>query len=305
MNRWMTMLLAGAVAAGVVGTAQAQRRTTVTAAPAAGKPLNVIYKQDFNEDGVLDNFQESASWCDDPAGAFGSKGSLKTSGSAERYMKWVNDGTTIVFMYYLHGMHTAYFQAFGNKANKNLHAELSCEKQDVWQSAKIKADSLVGWGGGASSPGETFKNMLFVAEGADKSVENPYMLIDNVVIYSGDPVNPPSAPGKLEVSLNKENKGASLNWDPSTDDVGVYKYEVYRGETETFEANAKSRLATVADNYFEDLTTEAGKTYFYKVVAKNVGGLEAASAVVKYASEQAGPGAGGAKTAAPAAKAEF
>jgi len=294
-----------AVVAGLASPALAQRRTA-TSSTGDGKSLNVMYKQDFNEDGVADNF-EGGTWCDDPAGAFGSKGSLKTTEVAERYMKWVNDGTTIAFMYYCHGAKDAYFQAWGTKANKNLHANVNCEKQDVWQFAKIKADSLVGNSGGASSPGEVFKNLMFVAGDKDKSVENAFLLIDNIVVYSGDPTNAPSAPGKLSASLNKQNKAVSLNWDPAKDDVGCYKYDVCRGDTEAFEANAKSRLGSVSDNYFEDVTAEAGKTYFYKVVAKNVAGLETASTAVKYVSEQAGPGAGGTKAAAPAApaKADF
>jgi len=289
--------------AGLTSPAMAQRRTTTAAAATDGKPLNVMYKQDFNEDGVVDNF-EGATWCDEPAGAFGSKGSLKTTEGTERYFKWENQGTTIAFMYYCHGIKNAYFQAWGNKAAMNLHAEVNCEKQDVWQFAKIKADSLIGFKGGASSPGEAFKNLIFAAGSPDKSVETPFLLIDNVVVYSGDPTNAPSVPGKLSASLNKQNKAVSLNWDPSTDDVGCYKYDIFRGDTEAFETNAKSRIGSVTDNYFEDPTAEAGKTYFYKVVAKNVAGLETASPAVKYVSEQAGPGAGGTKAAAPA-KADF
>ncbi len=53
------------------------------------------------------------------------------------------------------------------------------------------------------------------------------------------------------------------------------------------------------DNYYEDATTVAGKTYYYKVVAKDMGGYELASAVVKYVAEQGGGGG------APKPKAEF
>ena len=297
MNKWIISALAGVACVVMCPPAMAQRRTTTTnTAPADAKPLHVIYKQDFNEDGVIDNF-EGGAWTDDPAGAFGSKGSLKVSEVAERYIKWTNEGTTIAFMYYPHGVKDAGFQGWGIKANKNLHAEINCAKQDVWQFAKIKADSLTGIGGGASSPGETFKNLIFYAAGTDKAVENPYLLIDNIVVYSGEPTNPPSAPGKLTVTVNKKNNAAGLNWDVSTDDVGVYKYDVFRSDTQEFEANAKTRLASISDNYYEDPTTAAGKTYYYKVVAKNVGGLEKASDVVKYVSEKDGPGAG---AAAPA-----
>ena len=219
--------------------------------------------------------------------------------SVERYIKWTNENTTIAFMYYPHGVKEAYFQAGAVKAAKNLHAEFKCEKQDAWQFARIKADSLVGFQGGSSTPGETFKNLIFVASAADKAVENPYLLIDNIVVYSGDPTNPPSAPGKLTVTMNKQNNAAGLNWDPATDDVGVYKYDVFRGDTQEFETNAKTRLASISDNYYEDPTTAAGKTYYYKVVAKNVGGLEKASDVVKYVSEKDGPGAGAAAPAKP------
>ena len=72
----------------------------------------------------------------------------------------------------------------------------------------------------------------------------------------------------------------------------MYVYEVHRSETASFEPSRKTRIARINDNYFEDKTVEAGKTYYYKIVAEDVGGFALNSEEVKYVSEQAGSGPG-------------
>ena len=99
-----------ALAAGLASPALAQRRTVEGPKVASGAAAKVLYKQDFNEEGVVDNF-DGGQWHE--SGAYGSKGCLKVpAGSTEHYLKWINEGTTICFMYYLHGINEAYFQAF-------------------------------------------------------------------------------------------------------------------------------------------------------------------------------------------------
>ena len=268
---------------------QAQRRKVATI-KTAGEPATVIYKQNFDEENILDNFQEDAEWSDTPGGAFGSLGALKLSGggkNAERYMKWANNDTTIAFMYYAHGVTEAYIQGRASKAGKNLHAYFKCDKQDEWVAAKIKASSLTGFGGGSSSPGETFRNIIFVADVADKNIDEPFLLIDNIVIFSGTDGQPPSAaPTKLKASWYADANAVSLNWDLAKDDVGIYRYEIHRSESEEFKPARATRIGVVSDNYYEDTTATAGKTYFYRVVGKDMGGFTITSKPVKYSAEK-------------------
>ena len=308
MRRGMALAVVAGIVLALGTQAQAQRRTQ-TGPKAAGAPAKIIYKQNFDEDGIVDNFQGTVAWTDDPAGAFGSKGSMKITpgpegGNAERYIKWINDDTTIIFMFYAHGAKAGYFQGWAEKAGKNLHAEFPFEVQDTWQMVKIKADSLVGFGGGASSPGEAFRNIMFHCAEFDKAVENPYMLVDSVVVFSGPEGTPPKAPAKnVTAKWYAQGNAVSINWEQAQDDVGVYQYDVHRAETPGVEPSKDTRVATVTDTYYEDKTTAAGKTYYYKIVAKNPGGYTAASDEVKYEAQQAGGGA--AAPAKPAAKAEF
>ena len=303
MKRGLLCLCVVAVASVAAWPSYGQRRTG--AGPKEpGEAARVLYKQNFEDDAVLDNFEGEVSWTDDPAGAFGSKGSLKISGSGERYIKWVNEDTTIAFMFYAHGAKGAYFQGRGEKAGKNLHAYFNIDAQDTWQFVRIKADSLVGFGGGASSPGESFRNIVWHVEEFDKAVENPYMLIDNVVLFNGPAGTPPKAPARnVTAKWYAQGNAVSINWEQSQDDVGVYQYDVHRAETQGFEPSKDTRLATVTDVYCEDKTTAAGKTYYYKIVARNLGGYTLASDEVKYEAPQAGGVAEA--PAKPAAKPEF
>lgn len=307
MKRWRKVIVGVVVGLTVTLPALAQRRT-VSGPTQPGEPAKLLYKQDFEEPNVVDNFQETATWADEPGGAFGSKGALKVLGTggrvAERYLKWVNQDTTIAFMYYPHGAQSAYFQARADKAGKNLHAYFKTDVQDKWQFARIKADSLVGFGGGASSPGESFRNFMFHIETVDKQVEDPYLLVDNIVIFSGPDGTPPSAPPKnLTASWYAEGGAVSLNWDVAKDDVGIYEYEVHRSESPDFVPARETRLAVIHDNYYEDRGVQAGKTYYYRVVGRDLGGYTVVSDAVKYESAHAGGARG--PSARPAVKDEF
>jgi hypothetical protein len=268
-----------------------------------GKPAVVVYRQDFEDEGMLDSFYKTishgvhADWCSDPAGAFGGKGSLKISSAggnmgAERYLDWKNDNTTIAFMYYAHGVKSPYLMGHGAKAGKNLHAYFPVSAQDKWQFARVKASSFSGFGGGNSSPGETFRNLLFVVEEWDKDVKDPFLLIDRIVVFSGDDGQAPTAPPtKLAVTWFEKTHAASINFTEAVDDVGVFNYEVHRSLTPGFEPGRETRLARINDSYFEDGTVEAGKTYYYKIVAEDAGGFRVASEEFKYVSEKDGQNA--------------
>ncbi|MDK2806115.1 MAG: hypothetical protein PWQ94_1279 [Thermoanaerobacterium sp.] len=81
------------------------------------------------------------------------------------------------------------------------------------------------------------------------------------VVPSDDLVKP-TAPVLNQPGI--ESSRVSLTWSPSTDNVGIYDYEVYRSDGGTF-----SKIATVSNSVYNYIDTSVinGTTYSYKVVA--------------------------------------
>jgi fibronectin type 3 domain-containing protein len=75
-------------------------------------------------------------------------------------------------------------------------------------------------------------------------------------------VTPPSQPTDLAASATSPTS-VDLSWDPSTDDVGVVGYTVYRNG---------AALSTSATTSFTDATAQPSKTYTYVVDAFDAGG---------------------------------
>ena len=80
---------------------------------------------------------------------------------------------------------------------------------------------------------------------------------------------PPSAPGTLSATggLGQIN----LSWGAATDNVGVAKYDVYRGTSAGFTANVANRIAQPTGTTYPDSGLAAG-TYYYKVAAEDGAG---------------------------------
>jgi hypothetical protein len=85
----------------------------------------------------------------------------------------------------------------------------------------------------------------------------------SVVIVAPD-TTPPSVPVGLDATVDGTN--VALSWNPSTDNVGVAGYIVYRGTTDGFTANDASRIGSVMETTFTDTARPQG-TWYYKVAA--------------------------------------
>ncbi len=91
-------------------------------------------------------------------------------------------------------------------------------------------------------------------------------------------ITAPTVPEGLSAELDGAN--VDLDWEASTDAVGVTGYSVYRGTSAGFTANAASRIADVAGTSYTDEGRPAG-TWFYKVTARDAAGnVSAATAAV-------------------------
>jgi fibronectin type 3 domain-containing protein len=79
----------------------------------------------------------------------------------------------------------------------------------------------------------------------------------------------PTAPGSLAATLAGSNVG--LTWTASSDDVGVTRYDVYRGTTAGFTPTTANRIAQPTGTAYTDTPPTAG-TYYYKVTAEDAAG---------------------------------
>ena len=296
-------LLLAALLLCVGSAAQAQRHTS-EGATAGGAPAQILYRNDFEIQGqtgfeatgysaakfftgeqkkIADQAKVegfTVAWTGRPETAFGSPGALKIAitgsdvkgATAERYFDWPADGTTVAMLVYAHGVNTFFVQGWGRKADRNLHMEFPVAKQDEWQFVKTHASAFVGWGGGSVSPGETFGNLSITANELDKSVERPYLLVDNLVLYQNADNVPPSAPQGVQAAADAKTGGILLTWKPATDDVCIAGYEVHRSTEVDFRPALKTRIAAVAALQYLDRDVQSGQTFHYIILAKDAGG---------------------------------
>ena len=84
---------------------------------------------------------------------------------------------------------------------------------------------------------------------------------------------PPSAPGTLSAvgGLGR----VTLAWGAATDDVGVARYDVYRGTTPGFTPAAANRIAQPTTTTYQD--NVAAGTYYYRVIAADTAGQSGAA----------------------------
>ncbi len=80
---------------------------------------------------------------------------------------------------------------------------------------------------------------------------------------------PPSAPTNLTVGVSGST--AALSWNPSTDNVGVSRYDIYRSTSSGFTPSLANRIGQSPTTSFADASLAAG-TYFYAVAAQDAAG---------------------------------
>lgn len=88
----------------------------------------------------------------------------------------------------------------------------------------------------------------------------------SVTTLSAD-VTPPSVPTNLSAKA-ASSSSINLSWSPSTDNVGVAGYKIYRGTL----GSALSQIATTASTQYTDKNLAAGTLYYYAVSAYDVAG---------------------------------
>lgn len=92
----------------------------------------------------------------------------------------------------------------------------------------------------------------------------------------------PTAPANLEAQVNSSSQ-ITLDWQASTDNIGVVGYNVYRGQGST----RPTLVATSPTTSFGDTNLSAGTSYTYYVVAKDgSGNMSTPSASVTITTEK-------------------
>src|SRR6185436_2437618 len=81
---------------------------------------------------------------------------------------------------------------------------------------------------------------------------------------------PPSAPANLSASV--AGGTVNLSWSASSDDVGVVRYDVYRGTSAGFTPSSANRIAQPTGTSYSDSSIFALGTYYYKVQAEDAAG---------------------------------
>ncbi|MEU6023152.1 glycoside hydrolase family 9 protein [Micromonospora sp. NPDC047134] len=116
------------------------------------------------------------------------------------------------------------------------------------------------------SPGRTYEITVQARDKAgNTSSASPMLTVTVPAVDDGDTV-PPTAPGSLTASAITTT-GVTLNWAPSTDNVGVTGYRIYRGP-----ALGDVLVATVTGTTYQVTGLEPDITYYFYVVAIDAAG---------------------------------
>ena len=159
-----------------------------------------IYKQGFEEEDDLDSWMSDVSeleWkkggCEDSkgclkvntpvyekAGANGPEGGGGGYLEAEKYINFEDKGTIIDFDYFLNGIGTDVYVRGISSGGYNVSVKSPVKGK--WAHARVKCAEMKNPKDGELATGQTFRTHCYVFAGVDKAVQDPYVLIDNVVI---------------------------------------------------------------------------------------------------------------------------
>ncbi|AWB87296.1 DUF7594 domain-containing protein [Mycetocola zhujimingii] len=115
-------------------------------------------------------------------------------------------------------------------------------------------------------PGSYFYRVTAVD--AAGNVTAPSEASGEVVIAAPDRTAP-TAP--TDVSAGADQTSVTVEWEASTDNVGVVRYSVHRGTTSGFAVNGSTLIAETTETRYVDAGLEVG-TYYYKVTAADAAG---------------------------------
>ncbi len=122
--------------------------------------------------------------------------------------------------------------------------------------------------GGNSIWGEWFQGEIDEVRIYNRALNATEITADMATSVSNPDSSAPSAPGVLSASGGLSS--ASLSWGAASDNVGVSRYNVYRGTSAGFTPSVANRVAQPTGLSYLD--SVAAGTYFYRVVAEDAAG---------------------------------
>lgn len=244
----------------------------------AEDPVAIIMRADF-EDAITDNFETSFTGSKiglTDAEFSRGKVALRCTGEAiidvERYIKYQDRDTRIGFHYKAAGYHCIRVLAGCVEEHENLYFNLMDVPQGRWAWAVVKfADlrNVIPRHGGPECPfgdrsgqGKSFRNIVFHLLNPDKAAEEPSVVLDRIVIWSGPDTVPPTLGGPPAVQADAQ--GRFLSWPEAQDNVGVAYYLVLRSEAADLKGAA---TAPNGETVLAEYPLKADERGFFQVVA--------------------------------------
>ena len=117
--------------------------------------------------------------------------------------------------------------------------------------------------------GRTFSSLVVVGSGARK---DSAFYVDNVVLYQGKDTRPPGRVGSVKADYLLDQGAVALRWAQPEEDILVAAFDVYRSEVAGARPSKDNRVTTTAGLDVLDDTLEDIGTYYYTIVAVDVGG---------------------------------
>jgi len=179
-----------------------------------------------------------------PSGEYVMKATGDDYADVEKYISFIDENAKIAFHYLNHGVIYLRVLARSIEDGENLYYDVKefTGNEDKWTPCVVKASELKNLiprqhpepaeakYGDVSGKGKNFKNIVFHVKHFVKTSKDPYVLFDNVTIYTGDDKKAPSAPSNIKVEA-KDGKNM-LTWSKSTDNIGVAYYSIMDGDKE-------------------------------------------------------------------------
>ena len=123
--------------------------------------------------------------------------------------------------------------------------------------------------GGNTIWGEYFNGLIDEVRVYNRALSASEIQADMNTSVSTPDVTPPGVPGTLTATGGLGQ--VALSWGAASDNVGVVKYDVYRGTSAGFTPSTANRIAQPAGLSYTDTGLAAG-TYYYKVAAEDAAG---------------------------------
>lgn len=189
-----------------------------------------------------------------------------------RDLEFRDDDTKVSFAYFGRYCNSINVQCWNVDQDTNMHFTVKPYVEGEWTTGTVEVARFTTWGGaGPPAGGGLFRTFMIFA-GCRKEFAEPYLLIDNVVVYSGADTSPPAPPRWHKASINWDEGTVELEWQVPEDNVGVARFHVFRSVSGEFEPSSGNRLGSVPGVDFADDSIANFGVFYYRLIAEDFAG---------------------------------